>query len=154
MPPFNKHDHFSYLTIGMSKLIHLEGQRMIAKEGYGFPPSCIGILCQLWCADGINQKELAVSTFNSKSTINKMLLALEEDKLIIRKDDTKDRRNKRIHLTQRGRDFQKIIERGNKNRDKKLESEFSKAQIETAKKVLLRLMEKSSEELGPHIKLP
>ena len=154
MPPFNKHDLFSYLTISMSKLLHLDGQQKIAAQGYSFPPSCIGILCQLWCGDGINQKELAMSTFNGKSTVNKMLVALEEDGLIIRKDDEQDRRNKRIHLTKKGRAFQKVVEQGNAIRDKELERDFSKEEIETTKKVLRKLVENTATRAGSHIKLP
>ncbi|MFT7588093.1 MAG: DNA-binding MarR family transcriptional regulator [Limisphaerales bacterium] len=143
MSTFDPYNHLGFLAIRMGKLTHINAQKRIAERGMSFQPSCISILAQLWNGDGINQKELSDSLFMGKSSINKMLLALEKDALITRKAHQKDRRNKLIFLTQKGRDFRMILEEGNKKKEALLEQEFSKKEIQTAKLILRKMMDHS-----------
>ena len=91
----------------------------MAEEGYKFPASCIGILADLWSKDGVNQKDLGISLVKTKSSINKMLTALEEEGFVVKKNDPSDGRGKLIFLTKKGREMQYVIERRGKEMEKK-----------------------------------
>jgi len=54
-------------------------------DSMGFPSSCIGIMAELWQRDGLSQKELGTSLIKTKSSINKMLDALSQSGMIIKK---------------------------------------------------------------------
>ncbi len=146
MKPFDPYQHFGFLSNRVGKLINLHVRENILANGYQFPSSCIGILAQLWSQDGINQKDLSISLFKNKSSINKMILALERDQMIIRKEDEQDKRFKKIFLTQRGKDFRKDIEKYNQNLNKQLCNHHSQEDIQQAKEILRTTIELLSKE--------
>jgi len=116
--------------------------------GYGIPPSCIGVLADLWQEDGINQKDLGLSVIKTKSSINKILEALEKHELIIKKEDPSDKRNKLIFLTKDGKNLRLKIEAQAITATKDLLPDISLNDIKTTKIVLkalyLQLCEKHS----------
>lgn len=120
-------------------------------EGMHFPGSCIGILADLWAKDGVNQKDLGISLIKTKSSINKMLTALELEGLIIKINDPLDGRGKRIHLTSKGKALQSTIESKSKIMEEKAILKCSVEEIKIAKKVLsemydnLRIKEKETQ---------
>jgi DNA-binding MarR family transcriptional regulator len=67
---------------------------------------------QLWCLrviaghDGITQRELAEQLYVARPTVTKMLQGMERAGLVERRDDEHDQRLTRVHLTDRGRDFE------------------------------------------------
>ncbi len=149
MKEFDPCQHFGFLANRVAKLISNKGKHVIESKGYSFVPSCIGILAELWGQDGINQKDLSISLYKSKSTINKMLLALERDGLIKRVDEEADKRYKRIFLTKKGKQFKKAIEQESLEMEKKLKKKFSLEQIQITKDVFREMMEiLSTESLG------
>lgn len=85
-------------------------RKRLKGNGYRFPASCIGILADLWARDGVTQKQLGHSLIKTKSSINKMLKALESEGLVIKQQDPKDKRNKLIFLTEKGTSLQRTIE--------------------------------------------
>lgn len=141
MKDFDPCQHFGFLANRVAKLISDDGKAVIESKGYSFVPSCIGILAELWHEDGINQKDLSMSLYKSKSTINKMLLALEKDGLIERVDVESDKRYKKIFLTTAGRSFKKAIEKESGEMEKKLRKKFNKEQIQITKEVFREMME-------------
>lgn len=81
-------------------------QRTIAKLDNNITFEMMQILVELWKKDGINQQELADKTFKDKSSLSYLISNLEKRDLVIRCEDTQDRRNKRIMLTDAGRELQ------------------------------------------------
>jgi DNA-binding MarR family transcriptional regulator len=113
----------------------------IVENNYHFPASCIGILADLWAKDGVNQKDLGSSLIKTKSTINKMLAALEEDQLIEKRDDPNDKRSKLIFLTPKGKKMQNKIENTSCKYDDILLDKVSDEDLATTKKVLAQYYE-------------
>ena len=109
------------------------------EEGYNFPVSCIGILADLWSKDGVNQKDLGISLVKTKSSINKMLNALEKEEFIVKKNDPNDGRGKLIFLTDKGRAMQYEIQKKGKEMEAILLSECTKEEIKIAKSVLTKM---------------
>lgn len=103
MPPFDPFNHFTFLTHRVSRLLDIITAEMLQRNGFTFPTSCIGILADLYAKDGVLQKDLGHSIVRYKSTITKLLDALESNHLIVRKEDEEDKRSKLIYLTDKGR---------------------------------------------------
>ncbi len=136
MTNFEPFNHFGFLTIRISRLIDISLDEKIKSKGYHFPTSCVGILADLWNKDGVSQKELGSSMIKMKSSVTKMLEALENEKMIVKRNDSKDRRKRLIFLTEKGRDFQSDLEEKSKQFELSLMNESNKEEIIIAKNVL------------------
>lgn len=60
------------------------------------------IMACLWRKAGVNQQELAGKTFKDKASLTYLINNLEKREWVVRKEDPADRRNKLIHLTEKG----------------------------------------------------
>lgn len=136
---FDPFQHFGFLTNRIGRLIDMKAKSKLQELSYDFPPSCIGILADLWQKDGVNQKELGVSLIKTKSSITKMIVALEEAGMIERVVDEVDGRHKKIYLTQKALEFKEKIERAKNEYDQLLLQKFSRKELDTSKKILKEL---------------
>jgi len=139
---FNPYNHFGFLTNRVARLIIQSVEPSMEKDGHHFPVSCIGILADLWSKDGVNQKDLGTSLVKTKSSINKMLAALETEGFIIKKDDPTDGRGKLIFLTDKGKEMQFTIEKKGREMEAMLLNDSSKEEIRIAKEVLTKMYKK------------
>lgn len=136
---FNPYDHFGFLTGRVSRLIDYKVETEKAKRNYKFPKSCMGILATLWAQDGIKQQDLANEMIRHKSSITKMILALEKDGLVERKIDSQDKRQKKIYLTKEGKEFKRFIIEKARNGEKRATKGLPTEEVKIAKKVLRRI---------------
>jgi len=60
-------------------------------------------LRELWEEDGIDQRDLSRRTSNLETSVVSAMAQLEKHGLVRREQDSKDRRRKFVHLTNRGR---------------------------------------------------
>jgi len=141
MKDFDPYKHFGFLTNRIGRLLSNHMGHILAADEIHFPTSCIGILADLWAGDGVNQKDLGVSLIKTKSSINKMLSALEDAKLIRKEIDPNDKRGKLIYLTKKGTQMQAKIEQASQNCDQMMLGEISQQEIEITKKVLSKYYE-------------
>jgi len=63
----------------------------------------MGLLAELVTGESQRQQDLAISTIKDKGTVARSLKQLEESGIILRTVDAEDRRQKLIHLTEKGR---------------------------------------------------
>lgn len=61
------------------------------------------ILAILWEKDGCSQHELGLRTFREKAGVTRLIDKLEQQNLIVRVPDRKDRRIRFVYLTARGK---------------------------------------------------
>lgn len=139
---FNPYNHFGFLTNRVARLIIRSVEPSMEGDGHHFPVSCIGILADLWSQDGVSQKDLGTSLVKTKSSINKMLTALETEGFIIKKDDPTDGRGKLIFLTDKGKEMQFIIEKKGREMEALLLSDCTKEEVKIAKEVLTKMYKK------------
>lgn len=78
-------------------------QRSLAKLNQDITFEMIQVLVELWKQDGVNQQDLAIKTFKDKSSLSYLINNMEKRNYVVRCEDEKDRRNKRIMLTDEGR---------------------------------------------------
>lgn len=64
------------------------------------------VMICLWRQDGVNQQLIADITLRDKSAMTYLVDNLIKRKMITRKEDERDRRNKLIYLTAEGRELQ------------------------------------------------
>ncbi|MEE4563907.1 MarR family winged helix-turn-helix transcriptional regulator [Paenibacillus polymyxa] len=58
-----------------------------------------------YAKDGMTQKEISKRTFNTKQTVNLIIKNLLHDGYITSEEDPEDKRNKLIHMTDKGREY-------------------------------------------------
>ncbi|MGH0054524.1 MAG: MarR family winged helix-turn-helix transcriptional regulator [Sphaerochaetaceae bacterium] len=69
----------------------------------------VGILMRLYSKEGKTQEELSQWMHIDKAAITRTIHTLEEKGIIIRKQDSKDRRCNRIYLTEKGKQLEAEI---------------------------------------------
>lgn len=141
MSKFDPYNHLGFLTNRVGRLLSKKMRMTIDELGYNSPISCIGILADLWSKDGVMQKDLGISLIKTKSSINKMLEALENEGLIVKKDNPNDKRGKLIFLTTKGKKLQVSIEKQEHSCEKLLKNKISAQDLATTKMVLAQYYE-------------
>ena len=68
------------------------------------------VMICLWRQDGVNQQLIADITLRDKSAMTYLVDNLIKRKMITRKEDERDRRNKLIYLTTEGRQLQETLQ--------------------------------------------
>lgn len=68
------------------------------------------VMICLWRQDGVNQQLIADITLRDKSAMTYLVDNLIKRKMITRKEDERDRRNKLIFLTPEGRQLQERLQ--------------------------------------------
>lgn len=98
-----------FLTNRVGRLLANDIRNRVGEECEGILPTHIGIMVDLWTKDGVRQQDLAISVIKDKGTIARALNGLEQLGMVLRIPDEHDKRNKRIHLTPKGRDMRAKI---------------------------------------------
>jgi len=78
-------------------------QKRFREEGHGITVEQWQLLINLNNSNDQFHQQLAENTFKEKSTVTRILDGLEKKALVKRVADTKDRRQKRIRITAKGR---------------------------------------------------
>ncbi|MEM1124128.1 MAG: MarR family transcriptional regulator [Bacteroidota bacterium] len=98
-----------FLTNRVGRLMAIHMRAQLGEEKFDMPSHCLGILAELWEEDGIIQQDLAISIVKDKATIARALDLMEKKNIIVRIKDEKDRRNKKIFLTYKGKELQHTV---------------------------------------------
>lgn len=126
-----------YTTIHRKMIMHLR-QKI---EPYGFSRGEFPFLVRLLRkGDGISQKEVCEDVYISKSTTSKMINKLEEEGYLEMKTDPKDRRVKRIYLTDKKHDVKGIVENIEEDVEEMIFKDFSDEEREIFILYLQRIM--------------
>lgn len=84
-------------------------QRSIRNNSIDLTFEMLQIMAYLWKKEGVNQQELADQTFKDKASLTYLINNLESKGLVNRVEGLKDRRNKEIYLTDKGKELEKEI---------------------------------------------
>jgi len=100
---YNFNDSFGFIVVKVGRLIENRLRINFAKEKINITPQQWSVLTYLWNENGISQQKLADAFSKDKTSMTRLLNNMEKNELIIRKQDTADKRNKNIFLTYRSR---------------------------------------------------
>lgn len=78
-------------------------QSRFNEAGYDVTAEQWVLLMTLWKQDGLSQHEIADATDKDKTTITRLVDGIEKRNLVVRVHDKKDRRQKLIYLTNKGK---------------------------------------------------
>ena len=98
-------DSLGYLTYGVSGAIRKRITRELARKGYPLVAEQYAALIYIWDADGEPQRVLAEKLYRDKSTVTRLLGQIEAMGYIQRVPGKQDTREKRIFLTEKGKEL-------------------------------------------------
>lgn len=98
-------DPLLFFIIRLGRLVTNKMSQRLGKDEQRLMGPHMGVLYDLMQADGIRQRDLAVSSLKDKATITRSLRFLEKEGYVLRSPDPVDKRSKRIYLTNQGRQF-------------------------------------------------
>lgn len=84
-------------------------QRFLKNIGADITFEMLQIMSCLWYEQGISQQILAERTAKDKACLTNLMLNLERKGYVCRREDTRDRRNKLVFLTEEGERFRRWI---------------------------------------------
>ena len=116
-------------------------QKAFAKElaDYHIGWGHFGILAAVYEKEGRSQDGLALSRGFDKTMIAKSVVRLEEEGLIYRKVDPKDKRVKRLYITQKGQDLREEILQIGLQLNDLLFMDFEPDEVEQAMRILRKI---------------
>ena len=83
--------------------------KIFMDEGVALNGDQLPILLHLWMKDGQNQQDIADAIFRDKATIARHIHHLEKENLVLRVPDENDKRNKKIYLTNKGKELESRV---------------------------------------------
>ena len=117
-------------------------QEAFAREGFPEVRASYGsVLLPLFEEDGLRMGEVARRARLSKQTMTTMVRLAERDGLVERRQDERDRRATRVHLTERGRRFNPVAERVLRELDQSAETALGERGASTTVRALAQLAE-------------
>jgi DNA-binding MarR family transcriptional regulator len=116
----------------------------VIKEGYHVTDEQWIILTVLWEKEGINQQELSNLSDRDKTSITRLIDALEKNNIVVRVPDKSDRRNKLIYLTKKGKDLEQGLGRVALNVMEKALSGLTDEHIDTSMFTLKKIIQNTS----------
>jgi DNA-binding MarR family transcriptional regulator len=104
-------DNVGFLLAKASQRFNERLAQAFAERGFGEVRAGHGsVLVPLFDRDGLRMLDLAATSRLSKQSMTALVRQCEEAGLVERRRDVWDRRSFRIHLTDRGRAFQRVAE--------------------------------------------
>lgn len=100
---YNFNDSFGFIVVKTGRLIENRLKQNFDKEFLNITPQQWSVLTYLWNEDGISQQKLADAFAKDKTSIARLLNNMEKNELIIRNNDKKDKRNKKVFLTHKSK---------------------------------------------------
>ncbi len=98
-----------FLTNRVGRLLTQAIWQKVDHDEVEIQPQHMGVLSDLWEKDGIRQQDLAVSNIKDKATIARTISLLEKKNILVRIEDSKDKRTKRIYLTHKGKSLKQHL---------------------------------------------
>ncbi len=130
-----------YLVSKVSLAVTSHLKKEFASIGINYiKPAYLGVLLALWEEDGLKATELGKRAGLEPSTMTGLIDRMENDFLVVRKNDPNDRRANRIHLTEKGIDAETYATKVVSKTLKKTFKTIPKKDIETTKKVLRTIL--------------
>ena len=111
----------------------------IEEQGIELPFEQLKVLFMLWQKDGMYQSEVVNGVYKDKTTITRGLHNLEKHNLIVRVKDEKDKRNKKVFLTHKGKELRNLVIPLAFEMEKKAIEKISKKELEIFRKVLKKI---------------
>ena len=102
---FNVNHSLGYLLAMAAKKTSARFMQLMQESGIPFGHSGWIVLSRLWEEDGLSQQEISDRSNVAKPNISKYSEQLENESFIVRTSDPNDKRNYKLYLTQKGKEY-------------------------------------------------
>jgi len=100
---YNFNDSFGFIVVKTGRLIENKLKSNFEVEKIDITPQQWSVLTFLWNEDVISQQRIADSFSKDKTSVTRLLTNMEKNGLIKREIDKRDKRNKKILLTEKSK---------------------------------------------------
>lgn len=100
---YNFNESIGFIIVKSGRLIENKMRINFDKANLNITPQQWSVLTYLWSDEGITQQQLADVFSKDKTSITRLLNNMEKADLIKREKGTKDKRNKKIYVTDRSK---------------------------------------------------
>ena len=139
--PFEIEEALGFLMNRAGRLMARRLHELFEQQGHGMPREQWPVLIHLWLRDGRYQQELADHICRDKGTIARVLEAMEVDNLIVRVQDERDKRQKRVFLTHKGKNLRTELLPLAQRLSAQAANGISEADLHICRKVLKKVYE-------------
>ncbi len=99
-----------FLTILSTRMAFRQAiQRVLKQNKVEMTFEMLQIMHRLWLTEGVSQQFLAEKTAKDKACLTNLINNLEKKGWVMRKEDSSDKRNRLVFLTDEGRELSKEI---------------------------------------------
>ena len=106
---YDLYESLGHLVDITSRVMRTGLNRKFNQDGIDVTAEQWKILAHLWAQDGLNQQRISDYIGKNKASTTLLIDGLERRGLVVRIQDQKDRRRKRIYLTLKGKEIQKSL---------------------------------------------
>lgn len=124
----------------LERLLTLELKKSLKEHQIDITVEQWRVLFYLWNQDGLTQNQIAAQAEKEKSTITRQINALEKKGLVYRKNSNEDARNKKILLTDYGKELQNHCVSLADEITEKLQMGLSQEEIKQFKKTVNKMI--------------
>lgn len=143
---YKQEECIGYLINRVSRSLNKKMSKSLCNSGSGVSAQQWNVIAKLWGEDGLNQQELSSHFGKDKTGMARMLENMENNNLIVRVSDPRDKRNKLVYLTQKAKEMQNCtVSIAEKSIEKALE-DIEESDIKTCKSVLCKMYSNLNEE--------
>jgi len=154
MPGQNINGALGFLLSKGTQALHKQLNRNFNSNNFDITHEQWAMLVFLYHCEGKSHHEIAENTFRDKVSVTKIIDNLEKRELVYRTPDEKDKRVKRIFMTESGRELIPELREIAHETLKEGFSGIKKSDIESFKKVLSEVVKNfTGEDLLAYIKL-
>ncbi len=146
MSPTRFETSLPYIINRLDRIIHSRINHIFAVTGIDISMDQFLVLIYLWQKDGRKQQELAELTFKDKASISRIIDLLEKKLLLRRIADPADRRNKRVFLSNKGKEFQEKCVVGGMKSKTLAEKNIPAQELAITTKTLLQMIKNLEED--------
>lgn len=139
--PFEIEEALGFLMNRAGRLMAGRLHELFEQKGYRMPREQWPVLIHLWIRDGRYQQELADHICRDKGTITRVLEAMEVDNLIVRVQDERDKRQKRVFLTHKGKSMRGYLLPIAQELSTRAAAQISREDLHICRKVLKKVYE-------------
>lgn len=80
-------------------------QRVLKRNNIEMTFEMLQVMHRLWMAEGVSQQHLAEKTAKDKACLTNLINNLEKKNWVVRREDSTDKRNRLVFLTDEGREL-------------------------------------------------
>ncbi len=80
-------------------------QRVLKRNNIEMTFEMLQVMHRLWMAEGVSQQHLAEKTAKDKACLTNLINNLEKKNWVVRREDSTDKRNRLVFLTNEGREL-------------------------------------------------